>query len=122
MKPAQQETFINYLQQRAAAIQADTVRLMDDHRADEANFEKIRANIFQIIKTILTTAVVRREPEKRQEELLVYRLNLFHDTWNAALEKAQAHGDQLRVRQEQVKLEALEEIRKRFEQLREVEV
>ncbi len=122
MKPAQQETFINYLQQRAAAIQADTVRLMDDHRADEANFEKIRANIFQIIKTILTTTVVRREPEKRQEELLVSRLNLFHDTWNAALEKAQAHGDQLRVRQEQVKLEALEEIRKRFEQLREVEV
>ena len=60
------ETFINYLDQRISSIQEDTLRLIADDRRDEANFEKIRANIFQIVKTMLqASARISQEESER---------------------------------------------------------
>lgn len=119
MSTENQEKFISYLDQRTEAVQADTARLIEDHRSDEANFEKIRANIFQIIKTLFMAK--QKLPESEKETFMQSRLALFKETWNASLVKAQTHDDQLRVQQELVKLEALEEIRNHYEQLQEVE-
>ena len=53
MESEKTSAFISYLDQRNTSVQEDTLRLIADDRRDEANFEKIRANIFQIVKTML---------------------------------------------------------------------
>ena len=53
MESEKTSAFISYLDQRTTSVQEDTLRLIADDRRDEANFEKIRANIFQIVKTML---------------------------------------------------------------------
>lgn len=123
MNTSKAESFTRFLDKRAADIQEKVAQLNEDHRIDEANFEKIRANIFQqVIKTVFLALqrTSRSEPELRA--LMDARLNMFEETWNGFLSKAREHNDEKRVLQEQVKLEALKEIRRKFDELWEVRV
>ena len=56
MDSEKNQEFISYLDSRTSSVQEDIRRLIADNRKDEADFEKIRANIFQIIKTISQTS------------------------------------------------------------------
>ena len=116
------EAFTCFLDKRTADIQKTIVQLNEDHRTDEANFEKIRANIFQVIKTVFL--VFRKTPGSEQElrALMDGRLALFEETWNSSLARAREHNDEKRVLQEEVKLEALTEIRRKFDEMWEVPV
>lgn len=123
MNTQKSEAFTRFLDQRAADIQKTVVQLNEDHRIDEANFEKIRANIFQqVIKTVFLA--LQRTPRTEQElrALMDGRLVMFEKTWKGSLVKAREHNDERRVLQEEVKLEALKEIRQKFEELWEVPV
>lgn len=123
MNTQKSEAFTRFLDQRAADIQKAVVQLNEDHRIDEANFEKIRANIFQqVIKTVFLA--LQRTPRTEQElrALMDGRLVMFEETWKDSLAKAREHNDEKRILQEEVKLEALKEIRQKFEELWEVPV
>ena len=123
MNTQKSEAFTSFLDQRAADIQKTVVQLNEDHRIDEANFEKIRANIFQqVIKTVFLA--LQRTPRTEQElrALMDGRLVMFEETWKSSLAKAREHNDEKRILQEEVKLEALKEIRQKFEELWEVPV
>lgn len=123
MNTQKSEAFTSFLDQRTADIQKTVVQLNEDHRIDEANFEKIRANIFQqVIKTVFLALqrTPRTEPELRA--LMGARLVMFDETWKSSLAKAREHNDEKRILQEEVKLEALKEIRQKFEELWEVPV
>lgn len=123
MNTQKSEAFTRFLDQRAADIQKSVVQLNEDHRIDEANFEKIRANIFQqVIKTVFLA--LQRTPRTEQElrALMDGRLVMFEETWKGSLAKAREHNDEKRILQEEVKLEALKEIRQKFEELWEVPV
>lgn len=111
------ETFINYLDQRTSSIQEDVLRLIADDRRDEANFEKIRANIFQIVKTILQASARISQEESERVGFLETKLALFQETWEGYLRKAKEHGDDLKIVQEQTRLEALAEIRDTFQKI-----
>lgn len=111
------ETFINYLDQRISSIQEDTLRLIADDRRDEANFEKIRANIFQIVKTMLQASARISQEESERVGFLEAKLALFQETWEGYLRKAKEHGDDLKIVQEQTRLEALAEIRDTFQKI-----
>ena len=104
------ETFINYLDQRISSIQEDTLRLIADDRRDEANFEKIRATIFQIVKTMLQASARISQEESERVSFLESNIALFQETWEGYLMKAKEHGDDLKIVQEQTRLEALAEI------------
>ena len=120
MNHSNSEAFISFLDKRTADIQKTVVQLNEDHRSDEANFEKIRANIFQIIKTVFLS--YRKTPRSEQElrALTDAKLAMFEETWKTFLSKAQEHNDEKRVLQEEVKLEAMKEIRQKFDELWEV--
>ncbi len=111
------ETFINYLDQRISSIQEDTLRLIADDRRDEANFEKIRANIFQIVKTMLQASARISQEESERVGFLEAKLALFQETWEGYLRKAKEHRDDLKIVQEQTRLEALAEIRDTFQKI-----
>lgn len=115
------EEFTNYLDQRTSSIQENALRLMADNRRDEADFEKIRANIFQIVKQV-AKAIFKNSAQASQEEsqrvsCLESRLILFQETWESFLKKAEEHGDDLKIVKEETKLEALAEIREAFQKI-----
>lgn len=114
------QTFINYLDQRTSSVQEDTLRLIADNRRDEANFEKIRTNIFQIVKTIFQASERMSQEESERVRFLSSRLALFQETWEASLMKAKEHGEDLKIVKEQTRLEALAEIQDQFRRTWEV--
>lgn len=106
--------FISYLDQRTTSVQEDILRLTADDRRDEANFEKIRANIFQIVKSMLQASARMSQEESERVGFLESKLALFQETWEGYLRKAKEHGDDLKIVQEQTRLEALAEIQDVF--------
>lgn len=115
------ERFIHYLDDRTLAAQDDTLRLIADSRKDEADFQKIRANIFQVIKTIFQASARVSEEETERIRFVSSRLALFEETWKASRAKAREHDDDLKVLQEETKLKALTEIQDTFRTIWEAE-
>lgn len=101
------EAMTQWLQQQLAAEQTRGEALKADGRTDEGIFHLIRANIFDVFKTVLAAA-----PDAVFFE---DRLRTIPAAWRKACEAALAHGDTLRLKQESLKLEAAEEIRQAWE-------
>ena len=100
-----------YLTDQAALCKAQAAALTADDRRDEAVFEKIRANVFEIFLSVWNTA--RKQPEP----MAFFRRQLaaIPANWETALEKAKAHGDEARAHTELLKLEAVRAIRQEVE-------
>ncbi len=103
--------------QIALCMQRHAEKAADD-RSDEADFEKIKANIYDIFRTVLSVAVregkddpdaVRRFFESKTEQI--------PSGWAAAHEKARLHNDTARMQTERIKLDAAEDIRKAFAEI-----
>ena len=106
------ESLHAYLTEQAALCKAKAVTLTGDQRCDEAIFEKIRCNVFEIFLSVLNTA------QKQPEPMAFFRrqLTAIPANWEAAYEKAKAHNDEGRAHTELVKLEAVRAIRERLEE------
>lgn len=87
--------------------------LLADDRADEANFEKIRANVYDIFRTILSVAV-RTCKEEGIEVFFMSKLQQLPKSWEASYELAENHGDVEKMEIERIKLDAVREIREKF--------
>lgn len=94
---------IEQCRQKQAALTAD-------HRADEAVFEKIRQNVFDIFRTVWTAA------EKQPEPLAFFRdrLTTIPANWQTSLEQARLHSNEDKAHIEQIKLDAVNQIRQRL--------
>ena len=105
------DSLLTYLTDQAALCKARAATLTADDRGDEAVFEKIRANVFEIFLSVWNTA--RKQPEP----MAFFRRQLaaIPANWEAALEKAKAHGDEARAHTELLKLEAVRAIRQEVE-------
>ena len=88
--------------------------LLTDDRTDEAAFEKIRANVYDIFRTILSVAVKTCEGEEAVRSFFAHRLQIIPSGWAASYEKAGLHHDPVKMQIEKLKLDTVEEIRKRF--------
>ncbi len=100
-----------YLTDQAALCKARAAALTADDRGDEAVFEKIRANVFEIFLSVWNTA--RKQPEPMA--FFCRQLAAIPANWEASLEKANAHGDEARAHTELLKLEAVRAIRQEVE-------
>lgn len=89
--------------------------LLADDRADEAVFEKVRANVYDIFRTILDVAVKTGGGDAEAvRRFFVCRAQTIPASWAAAHEKAAQHQDPVRVQMESIKLDAVETIKARF--------
>ena len=105
------ESLHEFLNEQAIVCRAKAVELAQDDRQDEAVFEKIRCNVFEIFSAVLNTA--QKQPDPRA--FFLRQLTAIPANWEAAYEKAKAHADESLAHTEQVKLEAVRAIRERLE-------
>lgn len=99
-----------FLTEQVRVCRAKAAALQADLRCDEAVFEKIRANVFEIFVSVL-------EASRKTDDPMTFflgRLEAIPASWQAAWERAEAHGGELRAHTEAVKLETVRAIRERL--------
>ena len=93
-------------------------KLNEDGRMDEAVFEKVKSNIYDVFHTVLSVAVkAGKEDADAVKTFFVQRSEQIPAGWAAALEKAREHNDTVRMRTEQIKLDTIHEIREEFDRI-----
>ena len=109
------ETFTAYLDDAIAHCAEQEKALIADERKDEAIFEKIRANVYNIYRTILGVAVQNcGEDADKIRERFMKQLEHIPASWNASYEAAKQHNDAAKVQIEEIKLAVVQEIKTEF--------
>ena len=104
-----------WFEEKIAMCEQRNQALLTDDRADEATFEKIRANVYDIFRTILSVAVKTcKGEEEAVRRFFVQRAQVIPSSWAASYEKAKQHDDSVKMQIEQIKLDAIDEIKERF--------
>lgn len=112
----QQNAFFSYFDRKIADCrQRETVLLKDD-RTDEAVFEKIRANVYNIFKTIFTTAIKTSKDHDSDDvqRFFLLKTEQIPASWRESYCKAKQYEDTEKMQLELIKLETAEEIRSAF--------
>ena len=105
----------NWFDEKIALCVKRNQELNGDGRADEAIFEKVKSNIYDVFRTVFSVAV--RTGSGNADEVkafFVQRAEQIPAGWAAALEKAREHDDTVRMQTEQIKLDTVQEIREAF--------
>ncbi len=103
--------FLEYLTKRIEACGEEAAALEKEGRRDEADFAKVRTNIYEVCRTV--TNALKDRPGAGMEAVKA-RFEGFRTSWGAALEKAGTHGDARNVVVEETKLQALEDVLAHF--------
>lgn len=108
--------YIAYLEEKIEELQKEEEQLIAGERKDEANFVKIKMNICDICKTVYNVHAKTKQGTVLWQE---YRkqLDRFETGWGASLEMAREFGDAQKVVIEEAKLEMLQMLRAKFEEL-----
>lgn len=99
--------FIEYLTDQVEAGKNDIAGLEADGRKDDADFAKVRTNIYDVCRTVAKALVDR--PGAGSEAVMA-QLKRFNREWNAALEQAREHDDIRNTVIGEIKLEALKDV------------
>jgi len=105
----------SYFEEQIALCGRRGKELLADARGDEAAFEKVRANVYDIFRTVLSAAVNtgKGDPDAVRRFFL-QRTEQIPASWATAYDKAKQHNDAVRMRLEQLKLDTVGEIRENF--------
>lgn len=102
----------DFLEERISDCQNQQRRLQNENRGDEANFEKIKENVYDIFKTVLAVAIKKYEADDfKAKEFFQDRLEQIPSKWMEAYEKAKQHDDIENMHIESVKLSIVRDIR-----------
>lgn len=113
-----EQTFELYLDEQIAACKQRRELLTADGRMDEGNFEKIRANVYEIFKTILSVAEKTcGKDELAKKRFFLEKAEQIPAGWRASYEKARQHGDVEKMHIEDIKLNAVHEIKDMYMQI-----
>ena len=114
----QQRKFENYLDEQIAVCKQRSKLLAEDERMDEGNFEKVRANVFEIFKTILSVAEnVCGEDNLAKRRFLLQKTEQIPASWTTSYEKARQNGDVKKMHIESIKLDTIREIKEMYMQI-----
>ncbi len=105
------DTFIKYLTEQIEAGKAEIARLEEDGCRDDADFAKVRTNIYEVCRTV-TNALANR-PGAGPEAVKKQFMN-FRTSWGAALDNARKHDDARNTVIEEAKLKALADVAAHF--------
>lgn len=109
---------MEYLAEMIANCDRCRSELIDDGREDEADFQKIQANVYDISKTILAVAVkTQGHDAEAVKTFFLKKTEQLLSNWVLSGEAAMTHGDAERICVENIKLEAIQKIRKVFMQV-----
>ncbi len=108
--------FITYLSSKIEEGKSETAALLADRRTDDANFMKVRTNIYDVCRTVSRALAGR--PGAGVGAVRA-RLERFRTEWSASLEKAKQHDNIGGIAVEETKLAALEDIIAHFQEVSE---
>ena len=108
--------FILYLENSIEEAQKKEQELVATERKDEANLQKIRANIYGICRTVYEVVAQNKTGAELKKE---YRnkLDNLPKNWVESYEKAKLHNDVEKVLIEETKLEVLREVKEKLQNL-----
>ena len=106
--------FIIYLSSKIEEGKAETASLLTDGRSDDANFAKVRTNIYDVCRTV--SQVLINRPGAGTEAIRA-QLERFRTEWSIALEKAKQYDNISGITVEETKLAALEDIIAHFREV-----
>ena len=108
--------FILYLENSIEEAQKKEQELVATERKDEANLQKIRANIYGICRTVYEVVAKNKTGAELKKE---YRnkLDNLPKNWVESYEKAKLHNDVEKVLIEETKLEVLREVKEKLQNL-----
>lgn len=108
----QQQKIDSYLDERITACKQRSAQLAADHRVDEGNLEKIRANVYEIFKTVLSAAEKTcGEDDYAKKCFFLQKAEQIPTSWTASYERAKQHGDVEKMCIESIKLDTIREIK-----------
>lgn len=108
----QQRKFASWLEEQAAACKQRGRLLAEDDRTDEGNFEKIRANVYEIFKAVLSAAgKVCGEDNAAKRRFFLEKAEQIPASWAASCENAKQNDDVEKMHIERIKLDTIQEIK-----------
>ena len=108
--------FVMYLNNTIETANRKEQELIATERKDEANLQKIRANIYGICLTVVKVAAIEKSGEELWEDY-VKRLDNISKSWVASYEKAKLHQDVEKVLVEETKFQVLNEVKEKIQKL-----
>ena len=108
--------FVMYLNNAIETANKKEQELIATERKDEANLQKIRANIYGICLTVVQVVA----KEKSGEELWTdyrNRLDNISKSWVESYEKAKAHQNVEKILIEETKFQVLNEVKEKIQKL-----
>ena len=90
--------------------------LIATERKDEANLQKIRANIYGICLTVVRVAAKENSGEELWTDY-INRLDNISKSWVESYEKAKAHHDVEKILIEETKFQVLNEVKEKIQKL-----
>lgn len=101
-----------------AAYTSRQKELLADDRPDEAAFEKIRANVYDIFRTVLSVGVQNSGGrEEAAKAFFLEKLRQIPSAWMASYNQASQNHDGKKMYIEQLKMDTAQEIRLKFSEI-----
>lgn len=114
------ERMNSYFEERIAECDRRGRELSEDGRGDETVFERIRANVYDIFRTVLAAAdKACGGDEEKVCRFYIDRLEKIPSGWVTSYENAVKHDDAVKMQIESIKLDTVAEIREYFNKISE---
>ena len=108
--------FLKYLEQSIEDLKAEEKDLVEKDRKDEANFARIKMNIYGIAKTYYD--VVKKScGETDFVQNYLKKISVLPKNWETSYEKAKEHQDVENIVVEELKLQTLETILNKIQEV-----
>lgn len=109
-----------YFEKQIALCDQKEKSLRSDGYDDEANFEKVRANIFDVFRTVLSAGIKASKGDScKTKQFFEEKLVQIPANWKTAFEMAKQHNDSDKMHIEQIKLDAVQEIKETLANIQE---
>ena len=105
----------SYFNREISSCKQRSETLLADDRADEAAHEKIKANIYDIFRTILSVAAKTGKGDSEAvKRFFLLKVQQIPSNWEASYEQAKLHDDTVKMQIERVKLDTIDKIKEMF--------
>ena len=108
--------FVSYLNNSIETANRKEQELIEAQCKDEANLQKIRANIYGICLTVVQVVAKEKVGKELWEEYLK-RLDNISRGWKISYEKAKEHNDVEKILIEETKFQVLNEVKEKIQNL-----
>ena len=105
--------FLMYLNNSIETAQKKEQELIATERKDEANLQKIRANIFGICLTVFQVVAKEKSDEMLWKEY-ISRIDNISKNWVESYEKAKLHQDVEKILIEETKFQTVNEVKEKI--------